>query len=152
MSAKDENQIQCFAHEIPISDGDSIEVCIESTNSQWKQGVQIRFFGEMELDGRIIPGMQAKNAFTFWEDTAPRPFVAKIRYGKRPRGKAHHRPQEGHVNICNVWDVGDGEVSFGCGSAGMIVEKSCKVWRYRCCDMDPNEAFDALIFSVKELS
>lgn len=58
------------------------------------------------------------------------------------------RNTDGVLRVWNVWDIGDGAVESGYGTA-MIVEQLPNGRRYRCNDGHPDDDFDDLIFRIE---
>jgi hypothetical protein len=149
-------KIMHMAHFLPVKDGDILIISIESTNSDCRQGLCIDITGWCELDGekhKIGKGIRMH----FWEDTAPKEIKLTV------------HPTNDRVviyNICERTSVNtftsdaDGKPimreskwidSNNFGAAMIIEEIEKNYFRYRCNDWHPDDNFNDIIFTVKNL-
>jgi hypothetical protein len=120
---------------LPCTQGDAFRVTIESTDSEWRQGVMLRAPGPITVAGRRIRG-----PVVLWEDTAPTVSDIRIRAAKGP------------LEIKNVWDTGNGVVQSWHNGAAMMIEEVPSGRRYRCNDGHPDEDFDDIVFRVEKVA
>lgn len=118
---------------IDVRPGEELVISLESSSSDWRQGLWIATTGALETNNVTASQM------TLWTDTAPNP--ARLRVVET----------DGWVRLHNVWDSGRGISDHESQSAtsGMLIEeRSARVWRYRCNDIGWESNFDKLVFSV----
>ena len=143
-----------LSHKFPVMDGDVLEIFIEKTNSDCRQGLCIDIAGSCEIDGKECNAGKGIRML-FWEDTSPNQIKLKV------------HTKKDFVWVENIWEkVGvqitaspSGETitkeskhveSRYYGSA-MIVEPIEGGFRYRCNDWRPDENFDDIVFTVQKL-
>ena len=124
-------QIISMFDQISVSEQQKLRVCFESTNSTWRQGVHLSADGEFLVNDQVVC-----NAVVLWQDTAPREVELTVKTRKHI------------VEVKNVWDIGDGTMHSWHGGAGMIIEESESLRRYKCNDGRCDDNFDDFIFSV----
>ena len=115
-----------------LSDGCIIRVKIESTNSDWRQGIRLDVDRGFEVEGQVI-----KKAILLWHDTAPEEVIIKV------------RTKNGQCRVRNIWDTGNGAVQSWYNAAAIIVETTPYGKRYHCNDGKPDDDFDDIIFSIE---
>jgi len=150
-----------LADRFPVSNGDRLIICIESTNSPLIQGVSVSIEGSCELLGKIEKkGKKIKPIF--WEDAElvdPKHIELKV------------FTKKGYVFIQNICEI---EYSYltnnengspitvykkrmdaSCAGAAMIVEEIEAGRRYRCSDTRVSEKpfpFNDIVFTVKKIN
>ncbi|MDX8430216.1 MAG: hypothetical protein SNF33_00165 (plasmid) [Candidatus Algichlamydia australiensis] len=128
-----------------IENGESLVICIESTNSKNTQGVAVDITGSCMFNGR--EWNQGKGVFmVFWEKSEvydPKNIELKICSTK------------GSVKIRNIWEStdhrGSSFVDYGRYGSAMILEEIPGGKKYSCNDWTPDENFDDIIFTVKKM-
>lgn len=120
-----------LADRLHLSDGQTLKVKIESTNSEWRQGIRVDIDKHFEVNGHDI-----KKGILLWQDTAPPEVYLTV------------RTKNGECWVRNIWDVGNGAADYWHNGAAMIVEEYPGGRRYRCNDGHPDEDFDDIIFSI----
>lgn len=123
-----------LADRFPIQTGEVLRVVIESTDSDWRQGIALSTDGDFVVDGRAVGG-----DVVLWTDTAPPVVLVRVDATK------------GECRIKNVWDVGDGTVHSWHNGSAMIVDETSSGRRYRCNDGRPDEDFDDLVFRIERM-
>ena len=144
----------------PVSNGDKLVICIESTESKRPQGLSVYIVGSFELLGKIQKKGKAV-ASLFWEDSEvldPKHIEITV------------FTQKGFViiqNICEVdysyltsdasgapVQVHKKKTDSGHNGAAMIVEEIENGRRYRCSDIfseDKEDPFSNIVFTVQKL-
>jgi len=146
-----------LADKFPVSNGEKLKISIESTNSEYIQGVSIDVTGSCEVQGKIFKkGKGVK--MIFWEDGElidPKNIeitvFTKIAY----------------VWVQNIWEMttsyllrnAAGErvvkeskmIDAGHNGAAMRVEEIPNGRRYYCNDGHPDENFDDIVFSIQKV-
>lgn len=122
----------CLVVGIPVTEGQVLRVYIETTNSEWRQGVLFWTKGSMEVNG-----VKIKNKTVLWQDTAPDEVTMKI------------MTKSGKCRVKNVWDNGRCAMDSGVNGAAMIVEELPNGFRYRCNDGHPDDDFDDIVFRIE---
>ena len=117
----------------PVKDKGRIKIIWESTNSKWRQAVQI------SADKKTVINGEKGKIHVFWLGPTNKSFVIEYQTGT------------GFLEIENAWDVGDGTTLTGLGNGGMIIEELENGRRYRCNDGYPDDDFDDLIFRVERI-
>jgi hypothetical protein len=117
---------------LPVRSGEVLRVEIESTDSDWRQGVALSTDGDFVIDGRSVGG-----DIVLWTDTAPPVVLVRV------------ASTTGECRVKNVWDVGDGTVHSWHNGAAMTVDDTVAGRRYRCNDGHPDEDFDDLVFRIE---
>ena len=152
--------ILCLADKFPVSYGDKLIICIESTNSKYIQGVSVGIEGECEIMGEIHKKGKKIKPF-FWEDSEvldPKNIELTV------------FTEIGFVwiqNICEVdyfyltndasgapIEVHKKKTDAGHSGAAMIVEEIENGRRYRCSDIfleDKEDLFNNIVFTVQKL-
>ncbi|MDB2614403.1 hypothetical protein N9Y92_04540 [Chlamydiales bacterium] len=139
----------------PVKDGDVLSVSIESTNSEFKQGLYVNITGHCEIDGNKHKKGKGIRSL-YWEDTCPKESLIKV------------FTKKGFVKIANIWESTtkyllndennkpfwkeNKSLDYGHWGSAMIVEPIEGGRRYRCNDRHPDEDFDDIIFTVKNLT
>lgn len=135
-----------LADKFPIKNGEKIIISIESTNSEYAQGLSIGIEGYCEMYGQVNKNKGKIIKMIFWEDSV----VLDI---KNIEMKIF--TQRGFVWIKNIWEryslTGAPYKESGQGGAAMIVEEIENGRRYRCNDGHPDENFDDIIFTVRRI-
>lgn len=134
-----------WADKFPVSNGDTLVICIESTNSNRPQGLSIDIEGTCEILGKLLK--KGKNVKPlFWEDSEildPKNIVINV------------FTKKGYVWVQNIWESsnfqGNKFPDSGVGGAAMIVEMIDGGKRYRCNDGYMDENFDDIIFTIKKM-
>jgi hypothetical protein len=142
-----------LADQFAVSNGDILNIKIEKTNSEWRQGISIDITGYCEMDGVIFKEKKGV-MMLFWEDACPKEFSIKV------------FTKKGHVWIQNIWERVNNSsfdltcnelplrevvsIDYGHHGAAMIVEEIENGKRYRCNDGHPDENFDDIIFSIQK--
>ena len=129
-----------------FQDGDEIEINIESTNSDWKQGISLDLFGYFEFHD----GNRHKDGTILWEDTCPKNVVLKLWSEKKKRYKSKYLPEKKTLTLSNAWDKGDGAIWTEYWGSAMKVEEIEHGRRYYCSDGKPDANFSNIIFTVKK--
>ena len=144
----------------PVSNGDKLIICIESTESKRPQGLSVYIIGSFELLGEIQKKGKAV-APLFWEDSEvldPKHIEITV------------FTQKGFVmiqNICEVEysyltsdasgapvEVHKKKTSSGQNGAAMLIEEIENGRRYRCSDVvveDKEDLFNNIVFTVQKL-
>lgn len=133
-----------LSDKFPVSNGDRLKICIESTNSDRPQGFSVDITGSCEVQGKLYKkGKGVK--LVFWEDAQlidPKNIEIKV------------FTKEGFVRIQNLWEMtnhmGRKSIDSGHNGAAMIVEEIEGGRRYRCNDGAPDEDFDDIVFTVRK--
>jgi hypothetical protein len=112
--------------------GQAIEVHIESTNAERRQGVRIATEGVLSTNG------VSARAIELWADTAPRPTLISCR-----------ESTSGRLVLYNIFETQLGRMSQGHTSGMLIDTLPGGGRRYRCCDSAPEPVFDRLVFTVR---
>lgn len=128
------NQLIQMADYLPIESVACIRICIESTDSEWKQGIGLDCDSFFEIENERLG-----KKIAIWEDTAPGEVTLNI---SRPCKKCFIR---------NLWDTGNGVIESWHNGAAMIVEEIENGRRYRCNDGHPDDDFDDIIFTIEFL-
>lgn len=126
-----DGRIVVMMDRFPISNGETVRVVREATNSDWRQGISIRTNGRLSING--ISGEQ----FVLWQESAPNSVTVSV------------LETDGHLEVKNVWDVGDGVVHSWHNGAAMYIERLRNGCRYHCNDGHPDDDFDDLIFCIE---
>lgn len=138
----------------PVSNGDTLQFTIESTNSPLSQGFSIGIFGEVLINGEKYKKGKYIHLF-FWEDSKDidvKNIVLTV------------FTKEKYVLIKNIWEgvshsgelttcyVGSEEWLMNRGNgAAMYCENTKFGRRYYCNDGEMDNDFNDIIFSVKNL-
>jgi hypothetical protein len=117
--------------EFPVNSKGRIRVIIESTNSDWRQGVHLR------IDKYFLANGKKVKDIGIWDKKKNFPY--EFSYESKNR----------KLLVWNIWDVGDGVVESMHNACGMIVEQLPNGRRYRCNDGHPDDDFDDLIFRIE---
>lgn len=137
---------------------DKLKISIESTNSEYVQGLSIDITGSCEIQGKMWKkGKGIK--MIFWEDSTildPKNIEITV------------FTTTGFVWVQNIWEKTSsylirspkGEainkesksIDSGHNGAAMIVEEIEKGRRYRCNDGHSDENFDDIIFTVQKIT
>jgi len=126
---------------IPAKLGEVFLVTIESTNSQYPQGVGIS-------DGVEVFGERLKRAVV-WEYFSLPPKKRKRKRSSLPfQFKVQCRNKSGFLHFYNMAEV-DGRQEWWHYASCMIPENIQNGRRYRCNDFQPNDDFDDIIFRVE---
>lgn len=133
--------------DLPVKDGDRFLLRFEKTNSDWRQGIGLAFFGDIEIEDLKI---KAKRRTVFWEDTAPKEITITLWPEKIKKYHPKRLPPVGILGIKNIWDTGDGVIESWHGGAAMIIEKIENGKRYLCNDGHPDENFDDIVFTIQK--
>jgi hypothetical protein len=115
---------------IPVNKKFSGYLRVVSTNSEWRQGVEIKVNGKMKING--VEG----KSFIIWEENAKENVAFE--------GTA----KEGALKVWNAWDIGNGTINAWLNGSAMILEVDGNVRRYKCNDAHPDENFDDIVFEV----
>lgn len=107
---------------------------MQPVNSDWRQGVNLRTDGSLEVNNRSIP-----KSVVFWTDSAPPDILMKV------------HTKKGEIQVRNVWDTGDGVMHSWHNGAAMIVDVDATsgARTYRCNDGRPDDDFDELTFVIE---
>ncbi len=140
-----EGKTLVLADKFPIENGQTIKISIESTNSEYIQGLSVDITGSCEVGGKLWKkGKGVK--MIFWEDAQlidPKNIQITI-FSK-----------QGYVWIQNIWEtvnhLGNKSIDSGHNGAAMIVEEIENGRRYRCNDGHPDDNFDDIIFSIQRI-
>ena len=128
-----------------VNNGDKIILSIDSSNSETLQGVSIDITGYCVMGNDQFKKGKGVNMI-FWEqaDAYNPKHIELTVYTKT-----------GFVWVQNIWEteerMGKRYFSSGHTGAAMIVEEIENGRRYRCNDWHPDENFDDIIFTVKNL-
>ncbi|MDB2614404.1 hypothetical protein N9Y92_04545 [Chlamydiales bacterium] len=138
----------------PVNNGDTLLLSIKSTKSDCKQGFSIDIRGHCELNGNTRKAGKGVKML-FWEDTMPKEVELKV------------FTKKGFVFVDNMWEqvnkylMNDENnnpiwkenvsVEYSRGAA-MLIDPIEGGRRYRCNDGEPDEDFDDIIFTVKNLT
>lgn len=141
----------------PVSNGITLKICIERTNSEWPQGLTVDITGSCECQGKTFKKGKGIRML-FWED-------AELIDPKNIQIKVFTKID--YVLIYNIWEktsyyqLGSpmGEiinkesksVDYGHNGAAMIIEEIEGGRRYRCNDGHPDDNFDDIVFTVQRL-
>lgn len=133
-----------LADKFPVANGDRLRICIESTNSEWPQGMSVDITGSCEVKGKVWKkGKGVK--MIFWADAT----------GIDPKNiEITVFTETGYVWIQNHWEMtnhlGTKSIDSGHHGAAMIVEEIAGGRRYRCNDGHPDDNFDDIVFTVRK--
>jgi hypothetical protein len=116
-------------------DGNRFVLEIESTNSEWRQGIGLDVDGHFLVAGQRIP-----KKIALWEDTAPRLTRFEVEC------------KSCLLRVKNLWDTGNGVTQAWHNGAAMIIEDAPNGKRYRCNDGHPDDDFDDIIFRIERIS
>lgn len=123
-----------IADELPLPPSNKYILLIESTNSQWEQGIIIN---SKAAHFRLNDTKESLNSLLIWTSEIPRNNVIHIiARGKTP------------LKIWNMWRIDGGPTSYGHNGAAIIIEQIEKGRKYLCNDGYPDDDFDDLIFTV----
>ena len=140
----------------PIKNGDTLKICIESTNSERPQGLTVDVTGSCEVQGKTFKKGKGVRML-FWEDSElidPKNIQIKI------------FTKIDYVLIYNIWEKTtnylisiDGaplqkeskSIDYGHNGAAMIVEEIENGRRYLCNDGTPDDDVDDIVFTVQKL-
>ena len=123
-----------LADRLEIVDGTVFNVRIESTNSRYRQGIDLVTTGSFEVNG-----MTHDKGFYLWADTAPNaPELIQV--------VVH--TTSGVIRVNNVWEDKRGTIHAWHNGAAMWIEELPNGRRYHCNDGDPDDDFDDIVFSV----
>ena len=107
------------------------------------QGLCVDVTGTCELNRKLISkgiGKKQGVRMLFFDDTAPRPVILKL------------HSKKSYVFIENIWEhrspKGTYQINSMVRGAAMIIEDIPNGKRYRCNDLDINDDFDDIIFTV----
>ena len=136
-----------LADKFPVKSGDKLLLSIESTDSETFQGISIEIAGHCEMNGEILKkGKRIIMVFlekSNFKNYNPKHIELTV-YTKT-----------GFVWVQNIWEteerMGNRYFASGHTGAAMIVEEIKNGRRYRCNDWHPDENFDDIIFTVKNL-
>ncbi len=142
------DNILCMADHFPFENGDRFLIAFESTNSEWRQGIALYLFGDIEIENL---SKKVRDRTVFFENTAPRKVSVKVFFPESKRRQPKKLPSKGLLGIKNVWDTGNGTIDSWHNGAAMIIEEIENGKRYRCNDGHPDENFDDIIFTVQKL-
>lgn len=149
-----------LADKFPVSNGDKLVICIESTNSKNPQGVSVAIEGKYEIQGEVQEkGKKIKPLF--WADS-------EILDIKNIELTIFTKKDFVWIqNICEVdysyltngatgapLEVQKKQTDYGHNGAAMIVEEIEGGKRYRCSDItsiDKPFPFNDIIFTVRKL-
>lgn len=121
----------CFDLSSHIS---KVKFRIISTDSEWKQGVEIDVKGTVKINGQTL-----KKGIRLWEDTVPEVVVFEV------------KTKEQKIFVSNLWDWGDGVTQKWHNGAAMYFEPINNGKRYYCNDGHPDDDFDDIVFEITEL-
>lgn len=131
---------------IPFEDDDQFSIKIESTNSDWKQGIVLDLFGYFEIDGAQFP-----NKIVLWENPAKKEILVRLFQDKSKKKPPKSLPKRGLFGVTNVWDNGICKLNYWIGGAAMIAEPIENGMRYKCNDGAHDEDFDDIIFTIRKV-
>jgi len=122
---------------LPVRDGDIFRVTIESSDSEWKQGIRLRLDrGFIVVNDQRIPG---QTGIVLWEDTCP----GSVEFQVDLQGA------EGVLIVYNAWDTGTGTVDAWHNGAAMLVQSIPEGRRYYCNDGHPDDDLNDLVFRIE---
>ena len=133
---------------VKFQDGDEVEINIESTSSNWRQGITFHLFGYIEF----YDGDRHKDGTILWEDTCPKNVVFKLWGENKKRYRRKHLPKEKILLFSSAWDGGNGAIRAEYWGSAMKVEEIEHGRRYYCSDGKPDANFSNIIFTVKKFS
>ncbi len=144
----------------PISNGETLIISIEKTNSKYTQGVTVGIYGFCKVKGKTHKSNKKLTDMLFWEDAElvdPKHIEIQI------------FTKKSFVFIQNIWEAEDsspvgikkGLIPCYVGTAfykspnwagsAMDVEEIEGGKSYFCSDGDSNDSFDNIIFTVQRL-
>jgi hypothetical protein len=149
-----------LADKFPVSNGDKLLICIESTNSNHPQGVSVDIEGSCEIQGKL----EKKGKWIrplFWEDT-------EILDPKHMELTVFTKKDFVWIqNICETeysylisdetgapLEVHKKKTDSGHGGAAMIIEEIENGRRYRCSDIslaERKDPFSDIVFTVQRM-
>lgn len=132
---------------ISFEDEDQFSIKIESTNSDWKQGIVLDLFGYFEISGTQFP-----NKIVLWEQPSKKEILVRLFQNRSSKKPPKSLPQRGLLGVRNVWDNGVCKLNYWTGGAAMIAEPIENGMRYYCNDGAPDEDFDDIIFTIRKLT
>ena len=118
----------------PVENARVLRIVIESTKSNWKQGMMLNFHGHV-----LISGKSYGEPIVFWQDTAPPEIQVKL------------DGSQDTILFRNVWDVGNGVTHSWHNGAAMWIEEIESGKRYHCNDGFPDDDFDDIVFRVERM-
>ena len=131
---------------LSFEDGDQFLIKIESTKSDWKQGIVLDLFGYFEIDGTQFP-----NKIVLWENPAKKEILVRLFQDKSKKKPPKSLPKRGLLGIRNAWDNGVCKLNYWIGGAAMVAEPIENGMRYKCNDGAPDEDFDDIIFTIQKV-
>ena len=157
----DYNGVQLhLADRFPVSNGDKLVICIESTNSERPQGLSVYIEGSCEIQGEIKKKGKAVMPI-FWGDSEildPKHIELTV------------FTKKGYVSIKNICEVDYSylindasgaplevhkkKIDGGHNGAAMIIEEIENGRRYRCSDIfssDKEFPFNNIVFTVQKV-
>lgn len=134
-----------WADRFPVSNGEKLKISIETTNSEYIQGVSIDVTGSCEVQGKIWKkGKGVK--MIFWEDGElidPKNIEITV------------FTKLGYVWVQNIWECSDHRgvkyTDYGHHGAAMLIEEIENGRRYYCNDGHPDENFDDIVFTIQKI-
>lgn len=118
----------------PLSGCESVRVTLESTASEWRQGLRLDASGPLTAETG-----ESNKAFVFWFDSAPRRLTLAA------------QPGQDEIQVRNIWDTGDGIIHSWHFGAAMIVNEIDHGRRYHCNDGHPDDNFDDIVFTIERI-
>ncbi|MEW6609164.1 MAG: hypothetical protein AB1414_17260 [bacterium] len=119
--------------EFPVAKKGKIVVVIESTNSEWKQGIGLRTDKSL-----LIKGYKKVTDIAIWDKVKNRPI------------EIFYESKNNKILVWNIWDSKrSGGINFWLNGSAMIVEELPNGRRYKCNDAHPDDNFDDIIFRIE---
>jgi hypothetical protein len=121
--------------EFPVSHGETLQLEIESTESDWKQGVALFANGGLSVDGeRISPN---KDGVIIWQEEITGPVPVKIMEAAKS------------LRVTNAWQDQQGHTLSCYHGAAMRIQELDDGRRYWCNDGHPDDNFTDIVFTIR---